>query len=91
MYIATNLQPQEEELLIQTLQQYHDVFAWSYKDLKGVEPSIFKHTIPMSEDAKPRKLCPYTYNDTFSRKIKEEIDKLLEASFIYEIEHIEWV
>ena len=31
------------------------------------------------------------YNDNFARKIREEIDKLLEAEFIYEIEHTEWV
>ena len=55
VYIATNLQPLEEELLIETFKQYIDVFAWSYKDLKGVEPSVCKHTIPMREDAKPRK------------------------------------
>ena len=91
MYIATNLQTQEEELLIKTLKQYRDVFAWSYKDLKGVEPSVCKHTIPMREDAKPRKQRPYTYNDTFAKNIKEEIDKLLEADFIYEIKHINWV
>ena len=29
VYIATNLQTQEEELLIKTLKQYRDVFAWS--------------------------------------------------------------
>lgn len=51
-------------------------------------PKICKHTISTRDDAKPRKLCPYTNNDTFARKIKEEIDKLLEAEFIYEIEHI---
>ena len=66
-------------------------FAWSYKDLKGVDPNIYQHTIPMREDAKPTRQHPYTYNDNFARKIKEEIDKLLEAEFIYEIEHIEWV
>ena len=45
----------------------------------------------MKEDAKPRKQRPYTYNENFGRKIKEEIDKLLDAEFIYEIEHTEWV
>ena len=45
----------------------------------------------MKDDAKPGKQRHYTYNDNFGRKIKEEIDKLLEAEFIYEIEHIEWV
>ena len=33
----------------------------------------------------------HTYNDNFANKIKEEINKLLEAKFIYEIEHTEWV
>ena len=90
-WIATDLDPEEEELLIKTLKEYKDVFAWSYKDLKGVDPDICQHTIPMKEDAKPSRQRPYTYNDTFAKKIKEEIDKLLEAEFIYEIEHTEWV
>ena len=91
VYIATDLVAAEEELLIETLKQYKDIFAWSYKDLKGVDPKICQHTIPMKEDAKPRKQRPYTYNENFGRKIKEEIDKLLDAEFIYEIEHTEWV
>ena len=91
VYIATDLVATEEELLIEILKQYKDIFAWSYKDLKGVDPKICQHTIPMKEDAKPRKQRPYTYNENFGRKIKEEIDKLLDAEFIYEIEHTEWV
>ena len=31
------------------------------------------------------------YNETFAKKIKEEIEKLKEAKFIYEIEHTDWV
>ena len=89
--IASELFEQEEKLLIETLKSYKDVFAWSYRDLKGVDPAICQHTIPMIQDAKPTKQRPYTYNDTFTKKIKEEIDKLKEANFIYEIEHIDWV
>ena len=90
-WIATDLTEEEESLLVSTLKEYRDVFAWSYKDLKGVDPKVCQHTIPLKEGAKPRKQRPYTYNDTFAKKIKEEIDKLLEAEFIYEIEHTEWV
>ena len=74
-------------MLIETLRSYKDVFAWSYRDLKGVDPTICQHTIPIVKDAKPTKQRPYTYNETFARKIKKEIDKLKEAKFIYEIEH----
>ena len=56
-----------------------------------MDPKICQHTIPMRDDAKPSGQRPYTYNDTFAKKIKEEIDKLLAAEFIYEIEHTEWV
>ena len=90
-YIAMDLLPKEEELLIKTLKEYKDMFAWSYRDLKGVDLAICQHTIPMKEDAKPCKQRPYTYNDNFAKRIKEEIEKLKEAEFIYEIEHTDWV
>ena len=47
VWIATDLSQTEEALLISTLKEYKDVFAWSYKDLKGVDPEICQHTIPM--------------------------------------------
>ena len=34
---------------------------------------------------------PYSYNDKYAAKINEEIDKLREAGFIYEMEHTKWV
>lgn len=70
----------EEQLLVTTLKQYKYVFAWSYKDLKGVDPMIYQHTIPMKEDSKPKKQRSYTYNDNFARKIREEIDKCWKQS-----------
>ena len=90
-YIASDLSYEEETLLIKTLKQYKDVFRWSYKDLKGVDPEICWHTIPLKPDAKTNRQRPYTYNESFARKIKDEIDKLKEAKFIYEIEHTNWV
>ncbi|MCO5563877.1 hypothetical protein L7F22_017528 [Adiantum nelumboides] len=91
-YIAIDLTEEEKKRLIDTLKQYKDVFAlWSYKDLKGVDPSICQHMIPLKSDAKPSRQRSYTYNETFARTIKEEIDKLKEAEFIYEIEHTDWV
>ena len=45
----------------------------------------------MKEEAQPSRQCPYTYNDTFAKKIKEEIDKLMVVEFIYEIKHTNWV
>ena len=67
------------------------MFAWSYKDHKGVDPAICQHMIPSNPDSKPSQQRPYTYNENFSKRIKEEIDKLKDAEFIYKIEHTDWV
>ena len=67
-WIALDLSQEEEELLIETLKEYRDVFSWSYKDLKGVDPTIGQHTISMKEDARPTKQRPYTYNDLVAKK-----------------------
>ena len=71
VWITTNLSAIEEALLISTLKEYKYVFSWSYKDLKGVDPEICQHTIPMREDAKPTQQRPYTYSDNFANKMKE--------------------
>ena len=47
MYIAIDLSAKEEEELIKLLKEFKDVFAWSYKDLKGVDSKVFQHTIPI--------------------------------------------
>ena len=45
VYIATNLEPMEEQCLIEILQEFRDVFAWLYKHLKGVDLTVCQHTI----------------------------------------------
>ena len=47
VYIAIDLRPEQEQELIQLLKEFRDVFAWSYKDLKGVDPVVCQHTIPL--------------------------------------------
>ena len=91
VYVSTNLNEEEEKELIKLLKEFRDVFAWSYKDSKGVDLDVCQHTIPMRDDTKPCIHHLYSYNDTFSQKIDEEIDKLKEVGFIYEIEHTPWV
>ena len=90
-YILVDLTIEEEEQLINLLKEYRDVFAWSYKDLKGVDPKVYQHTIPMRHDAKPSIQRPYSYNENFAKKIDEDIDCLKEPRFIFEIEHMPWV
>ena len=68
-----------------------DVFAWTYKDLKGVPPDICQHQIVLEPNAKPVRQRQYRMNPKYSLMVKEEIDKLLECGFIYPVPYSEWV
>ena len=72
VYIANDLTPAEEQQeLIALLTEYRDVFTWSYKDLKEVDPSICQHTIPMRDDVKPTRQRPYTLMKPLRRKLEK--------------------
>ena len=42
----------EQENFIQLFQEFNDVVAWTYDDLKGFDPSLFQHTIDLIDNAK---------------------------------------
>jgi hypothetical protein len=43
--IGSHLSPEEEKELIEFLNKNKDVFAWSAKDLQGVDRDIIEHTL----------------------------------------------
>ena len=65
--------------------EYRDCFAWSYEDLKGIDEQIVVHTIPLRADGIPVTQRPYRTNPKISQAIQEELKKLLDVGFIYEI------
>ena len=71
--------------------EYRDVFAWEHEDLKGVDPKVCQHRIPLIPDAKPIRLQCYRMNPNYAKKVKEEIDNLLKAGFIAEVESSDWL
>jgi hypothetical protein len=42
-----------KEQLTQVLTTYKDVFAWSYEDMKGLNPEFYHHKINLAKDAIP--------------------------------------
>jgi hypothetical protein len=47
--------PEEEKELIQFLNRKKDVFAWSAKDLQGVNRDIIEHALETDERIVPKK------------------------------------
>lgn len=72
-------------------QEFHDVFAWSYEEMLGINPTIVVHEIKTYSDSKPvwqrlRQIHPQK-----APAIKVEVEKLLKVGFIYPIPLIDWV
>jgi hypothetical protein len=53
--IGSDLSADEEANLVQFLQKNKDVFAWSAKDLTGVDRSFIEHKLNIDPSVKPRK------------------------------------
>jgi hypothetical protein len=73
------------------LTNYKNVFAWSYKELKGIPREICEHKIPLMADAQLIKQKEYRMNLNYALKVKEDLDKLLDVGFIYPIETTQWL
>ena len=62
--IGSLLSTDERDRLIHLLRSYSNVFAWSYEDMPGLDPSIVQHHLPILPHARPvkqklRRLYPH--------------------------------
>lgn len=84
-----NVTPEEKVRFEEIFHKYIHVFAFSYKDLKEV--TLEQHKIELQEGAQPVRQKQRRVNPTIAETVKEEIEKLRSAGFIYEVENSEWV
>ncbi len=80
-------QAQIKEILV----NYHDVFAWNYKDLKGIGKEICEHKIELVANAQPIKQRQYIMTPNYALTVRKNLDKLFDAKFIYPIETTQWL
>jgi hypothetical protein len=77
--------------VVQVLREFKDVFAWSYKDLKEIPPSLVKHIIELEKDVPTAHQARYRMNLNYASIVKQDIDRLLEAGFIALVEEASWL
>ena len=77
--------------LIDLLQDYNDVFAWSYQDMPGLDIDIMVHRLPLREECIPVKQKLRRVKLEMLLKIKEEVKKQLDAGFLKMAKYPQWV
>jgi hypothetical protein len=79
------------ERITKLLHDYNDLFPTIFIEMKGVAGELGEMKIPLRAEARPNKQRPYRLNPIYKKKIKDEIDRMLEAGIIETMEESEWI
>ncbi|PKI50473.1 hypothetical protein CRG98_029132 [Punica granatum] len=86
------LNPAQRARMIDFLTEYQEVFAWSYTDMPGLDPSIVKHFLPLNTERFPPKHQHLWHQRAdLLLRIKEEVVKQVDARFLEVCNYSEWV
>uniref|UniRef100_A0A2N9GBV3 Uncharacterized protein n=1 Tax=Fagus sylvatica TaxID=28930 RepID=A0A2N9GBV3_FAGSY len=89
--IGTRCTTEQKETLIALLREFHEIFAWSYQDMPGLDTDIVVHKIPLKPECKPVKQALRRMKPEVILKIKEEVEKQLKAGFLSTVTYSDWV
>jgi hypothetical protein len=89
--IASDLQKDQEDNLLEVLKEHKEAIGWTVADLKGIDPSICMHRIHLEEGAKPSREAQRWLNPNMKEVVMKEVVKLLDTGIIYPISDSKWI
>src|SRR3954462_5075051 len=89
--IGANLENSVKQRLIQLLQDYVEIFAWSYEDMPGLDTDIVVHRLPIKEGSTPVMQKLRRSGPDMSKKIKDEVEKQFNAGFLKVVSYPPWI
>lgn len=89
--IGAALEESVKKRLIDMLNEFADVFAWSYRDMPELYTEIVVHRLPLKEECPPVKQKLRRTRPDMSEKIKEEVQKQFDAGFLAVTSYPPWV
>jgi hypothetical protein len=89
--IGTEVSKEEEDKLLQFPRHNQDVFAWSKSDLTGVHRSVIEHALNTDPKVKPKLQRQRPMSDDGVKFAEAEVQKLLDARIIREVQYPVWV
>ncbi|KAM1168094.1 hypothetical protein FF1_030014 [Malus domestica] len=82
IFVSALLRADEIEEYYQLLSEYKDVFAWTYKEMPGLDPIIVVHHLAVKPGTRPIKQTQRHYRFKLIPQIEAEIGTPIEAGFI---------
>jgi hypothetical protein len=90
-YIIANILSVEKAEICGVLREFSDCFAWSYTEMPGLSQDMVEHRLLIKQGFRPYKQPARNFNPDVVSKVKEEVDRLLQAGFIWPCRYAEWV
>jgi hypothetical protein len=81
-FINQNLEADYKIELITLLKEYVDCFGWNYTKMPGLSRDLVEHRLPIKAGFRPHKQQPCRFNSIIYDRVKEEINRHLQAGFI---------
>lgn len=89
--VGASLDAKVKAKLVELLKEYSDVFAWSYQDMPGLDASIVEHKLPLKPECPPVKQKLRRTHPDMAKKIKEEVQKQIDAGFLVTSVYPKWL
>jgi hypothetical protein len=80
-----------KDKLIELLNEYVDYFPWSYSEMPGLSHELVEHRLSIKDGFRPYKQPARRFNPDIYDHVKEEINQLLEANFIWLCRYTDWI
>jgi hypothetical protein len=71
--------------------EFRDCFAWSYKEMPGLDPQVTTHKLAIDPTFRPVKQPPRHFHPELQDDIIAEVEKLINAGFIKEVQYPQWL
>jgi hypothetical protein len=83
VHIGASFSSDEIVTYTSLFKEFHDIFAWSYEEMPGIDPAIVVHEIKTYPSTKPIRQHLHPVHPRKAAAIKLEVEKLLKVGFIY--------
>ncbi|KAL0449228.1 UNVERIFIED_CONTAM: hypothetical protein Slati_1479200 [Sesamum latifolium] len=89
--IGSKMKKDVQEQVISCLLKNKDMFAWTPQDLEGIDPGVITHHLNLDSTIRPVKQKKRYFEPDKDKIIQGEVNKLLTAGHIREIQVPEWL
>jgi hypothetical protein len=90
-FVNKNLDHLFKSELLKLLKEYVDYFEWNYNEMPDLSPDLVEHRLSIKSSFRPYKQPRRNFNPDIYDRVKEEVNRLLDAKFIRPCRYADWI